>query len=249
VRTIVEIAKAERQQAVLRLKERGTLERHELPLDQIEKIYVRLSPHPQKQILMDFLAQQGAVYRMTQDRTVIDYRSVLPQVAPGGLENFRRFVTEACGWIPEEARDPATVEFGQGARPEAFTSADELAEYNAFLQGSRRQLPAGHRNVKAPSVDPEQLSEQLAALREQEAALTPMPAFNGRVAGGVLAVMGLLLSGMGVLGLIRVVTSDSTAPQGPLLGGIGIGLVVGMGMAIAGMVMMRRAEEASRPES
>ena len=135
------------------LKQLGTLERHDVSLEDVEKVFVRLTPHPDKQIIADVIAG-GSVYRCTEGKTLINYPTFLSEVAPGGLENYRRFVA----WVIERAaeQDPATSEFASGKPPEAFASSEELRAYDAYLEGRESVMPvSAPAGTVTPTRDPE----------------------------------------------------------------------------------------------
>lgn len=247
-RRIVHIARLERDASTLRFKQRGTLERHDVELPSIEKVFVRLTPHPDKQIIADILTAD-AVYRCTEGQTLINYPTFLDEVAPGGLENFRGYVA----WLLEQidASDPATEEFAQGKPPEAFASAEELMAYDAYLEGRESVLPrgSGEQPTSAPaptSAEIERVWAEHASELRKEAASGSGP--DPRLAGYVLVGLGALIGFAGVFLLMALVTNERLteypASTG-IMGLLGLCALIGVIMMLAGVLVVRKAQQLS----
>ena len=242
-REIIQVARLAREENTLRFKQLGTLERHDVSPETVEKVLVRLTPHPAKHIVADVITP-ATVYRCIEGQTLIDYRTFLDDIAPGGLENFRRFVAAVTESLA--TTDPATAEFASGKPPEAFSTHEEVAAYDAYLQGRETVLPRGSAagtQTKADADIEKVWAEHAAQLRQEAASDSRV---DPRLAGYALVVLGLFIGMGGMFLLMQLLMNDQTNSNPASAGLIGILALcafIGVVFMLSGVYMLRKAQQ------
>ena len=244
-RAIVQVARLELEQNTLRFKQLGTLERHDVSLEDVEKVFVRLSPHPDKQIIADVISRD-TVYRCTEGKTLINYPTFLSDVAPGGLENYRRFVA----FLVEKSaqQDPATEEFAAGKPPEAFASREEMLAYDAYLEGRESILPESAPTPSpvtaeaAADADVEKVWAEHAAQLRQEAAASSS-GIDPRLGGYAMVALGGVIGIGGMLLMMAVLMHPDLGSNVSLIGILALCAFIGVVFMISGLVILRRAQQ------
>lgn len=260
MRKIVEIGRAERNGSTIRFKEKGTLERHDFEPSAVEKLLVRVAPRPEKQILADFFLVDGPVYRINQERTIIDYRSFFEDIELSGIENFRRFIALCVEWLPEDRRDGATVEFGSGGPPEAFATKEEFLDYEAAINEGAA-LPPRPTNGSG-EIDLNEIEDKVAKaqaiwreygedLEAAEREADPSPDVTRNISVMVIFI-GFLIAGGGVGAALKWLFSTKTQSlssqvQMSVVALIGLCVFIGIVFMVVGLTWYRRSIEPPPP--
>lgn len=255
-RRIVECGRVEVKGAVVRFKERGTLEASDRNLGELERVFVRTTPSPELRLFADLIFA-GHVFRVWQDQSLINYKEFLEKVAFAGPENFRSFVRYVTQASPDTILDATSRNYADAAAPaERFVNKDELADYDRALTrgdaaAAARRAPAAA--AAAAGTEPSTAEKQKAveaAWQEMAPALEEDPAADtqrvGKLLGGALLALGVILGAGALRVLLHVMSLNEEKRSTAFVGVVAAGGLAAVAFLALGVIYLRRASEAGQ---
>lgn len=260
-RRIVECGRVEVRGAVVRFKERGTLEASDRNVADLERVYVRTTPSPELRVFVDLIFAED-VFRVWQDASLLNYKDFLEKVAFAGPENFRAFVRHVTTASPDTLLDATGRAYVGGGAPERFLNRDERSDYDrALARGdatpAARQQPRASVPAAPPAaVSPLEAKKAVeAAWQEMAPALVENDATDaqglGRIFGGALLMLGLVLGAGALRVLVHLLSLQEERRAAAFLGVVAAGGLASVAFVVLGAIYLRRGGTAgsrvSRP--
>lgn len=259
---VVEIGRVEVKGAAARLKQKGTLEAHDVNLADLRRVYVRVTPSPELRLFADLVFTHERVFRFWQDVTLVNYRDFLEKVELTGVDNFRALVRHATKVSPEKLLDAASREFAfDGRNAERFVSREEMGEYeSAILAGASPAprptpaaagAPATVPAAAGPAVEMSEAERKIATetawvrFTAQVAAERAERAREPKFAALAVTGMGMLILAMSMVAFLREQFIHAHGISTKQINGlplIAIGAIAGLVMVGAGLLFLRRAQ-------
>ena len=255
-RRIVECGRIEVKGAVVRFKQKGTLEASDRNLADLEKLFVRATPSPELRLFADFVFA-GDVFRVWQDSTLVNYKDFLEKVELAGIGNFRAMLRHVTRADPERSLDATSRAFAEGrGNAERFVNKDELADYDRALArgdaapGARRPARVSTAGGGTATPAPErETSRKRAAAEEAWAKLAPQLAAEEQadrgtqnlapIAGATLLLVSLLTAGLVGRAYVYVRAEFTTVPS-KLYVALALGALIALAFFLGGVLYLRR---------
>lgn len=245
-RRIVDTGRVEVKGAVVRFKQKGTLEASDRNLAELERVLVRATPSPELRTFAD-LVFPHEVFRVWQDSTLVNYKDFLDKVELAGIGNFRSMLAHLTRAAPETALDATSRAFVDSAGPpERFVNKDELADYDRAV-GRGGEAPArGARTAATRSEAQPGTAERRAAAEAAWEELAPSLAESettrtaslAPIAGGAFLALALITAVLSVR-LLMAVQRMERIPA-PFAGAIAGSAAIALLFFIGGVIYLRR---------
>jgi hypothetical protein len=257
-RRIVDCGRAEVKGALVRFKQKGTLEAFDRNFAELERVFVRSTPAPDIRLFADFVFP-GDVFRVWQDSTLVNYKEFLSKVELAGLENFRSMVGYVTQAAPDRLDATSRAFADKSGAPDRFVNKDELADYDRALArgdatfAERRPVPAAARVApergKQAAVEAawKELAPQLAEQEKAERGGQNV----APIAGAVLIALGVATATLVVLafrGTMRWQQAHPDESTGSSMAVFAGGGVLALGFLLVGMLYLYRASKAARKD-